>query len=571
MGPMVRGPGFNKRKVAKLAAVGILAMFAWSLIAAPASTGADEEPLEPSELSAYFTFADAAPVQTYFDHQALPAPATGPALAHSQTEVSLPSQASAIAWLVDFGIANGLHGTTTGSAVPTEANAKQPGGAPKAEFVTAGGPIGEEEFGRAAAGVSRATAVRSDAPKGLAHAYFGNLVFLPAAGSPEQPPGTYDPDATFPGGDKSAPTPDPAPRGQMAIMSIGSVASTSESIREGDTVTSVGVAELHDINIGNRTSDNRCTNCMRIDALRVETFARTNGQPGGSRAAFRVLLGRACRRSIEAEAAKGGPKEIDTCIGNSDGIQEISRFEDLNAFFDRPLWLIDKNLPGYTIGIRIHAGSQHVEAERVERTSSPPEDACRNYAYPNPDPKSKPIPACKALGVKTGPDQDQGQEAKAVAEGLDIDILTITATQFIPPSNELDQCFDAVPGEVGCPVGKIRQMRRTTYTFGVAQASAVARPGGFPVGPEPDLGVAGPPGAPGAPGAPGFSGPAGPPGSGGGGALIGGLQPGKFTLKFDWSSFKIKPWPADDMAKGFLSGGIIGGMALLIRRRLRLH
>src|SRR5438093_7196293 len=142
MGPMLRGEKLNRRRLTKLGALGLVAMFAWSLIAAPSSVGQDQEIVEPDTVSSYYTFADAVPITSYIDHQEIGAPAFGPGLAHSNTEVALPSEASAIAWLIDNGIANGLHGTTTGAKVPTEVSAKQPGGDSGAEFTTAGGPVG---------------------------------------------------------------------------------------------------------------------------------------------------------------------------------------------------------------------------------------------------------------------------------------------------------------------------------------------------------------------------------------------------------------------------------------------
>lgn len=643
MGPMTRGPKLDRRRVTKLAVFGILAMFLWSLIAAPSSTGQDEEPIEPDELSAYFTFADAAPIGLYFDHQGLItlAPATGAGVARSSTEVALPSAASGIAWLLDGGIAGqGVHGTTTGAAVPTEASAKQPGGAASAEFTSAGGPIGEDEFGRASAGVARASATRTGTPRGFAHSYVGNLYLLPAAGSPPEPPGTYDPDGTFPGGANQSPIPDPAPRGQMAILAIGSIASTTESVRSGDTVTSIGVAELTGINIGNRTSDNRCTNCITISGIRVETYARTNGQPGGSRAGYRVMLGRSCLRQFRpsttdnaVETVEKGlheqveqvpppdeikPYEADRCLqpgdprgpnpeepgaqGNYalDGSEEhIAQFND---FFGQPIII---PLPKEACGgqdciasVRITVGQPgNADQQRTERTLSPPDDPCRNYAYPDPDPKAKPVAACEQLDEsirpKTGPDRDAGQEAKAVAEGIDIEITTLIGAQFIPRSAEegdfidmLDHCLDGqIPDSVkdnaayetlnsraGCPIPGLRAVRTLNVTLGVAQAGAVARPGfefgdggggddgglidvppiGGPIGGGPIIG--------------------GDTGGGGGPVTVvggGGLGAGKYALKIDWSSLRIRPWKAKDMAKGILVGGIVGGMVLLIRRRLR--
>ncbi len=624
MGPMVRGPKLNRRRVTRFAVIGILAMFLWSLVAAPSSVGQAEEPVEPEELSAYFTFADAAPIALYADHQALPAPATGAGVARSSTEVALPSSASGIAWLLDGGIAGqGVHGTTTGSAVPTEATAKQPGGASSAEFTSAGGPIGESEFGGAAAGVARASATRIGAPRGFAHSYVGNLFLLPAAGSPPQAPGTYDPDATFPGGPNQSPIPDPAPRGQMAILSIASMASTSESIRSGDTVTSIGVAELTGINIGNRTSDNRCASaCITIAGIRVESYARSNAQLGGSRAGYRVMLGRACNRRFRPSSVDGAeesaskalgqpyepvvPHEEDQCVGNSAGDYTLDgsdeNIQSFNDFFGQRIII---PLPQSACGgvdcllaVRMTIGQPgHTDPKRAERTASPPEDPCRNYAYPDPAPKAKPVASCEELPPeirpKTGPDRDQGQEAKAVAEGIDLEITTLTGVQFIPTSQAegdlvdmLDHCLDGeIPDAVkenpaygqvinrtGCPIPGLRALRTLNITLGVAQAAAVARPGvvlgGGDTGgdippidlPPIDLPPIG-------------GGPIIDPGLGTGGGPVtvvgGGLGAGKYALKINWSSFRIRPWDAGDMAKGFLVGGIVAGIVLLIRRRLR--
>ena len=620
MGPMVRGEKLDKRRLTKLAAVGIIAMFTWSLIAAPASEGQDESVAEPEEISSYFTFADAAPIAGYVDHQALPAPAFGPGFAHTSTTVELPSEASAIAWLLDAGIANGLHGTTTGASVPTEVNAKQPGGEEKGEFTTAGGPVGEEEFGRVAAGVARVSAVHSAAPRGFGTAYFSDVCLFPAAGSPPEPPGTYDPDARFPGGAKQSPVPDPGPISRQCIVSAASIASTSQSIRENDTVTSISVAEISGITIGDRTSDNRCTNCFYIDAMRVEAFAQANGQPGGSKAGYRLMFGRACRRAfvpwttdtarealpppIGAEAPEA--HEEDQCLGNpsregfpegnadagADVLSEVPA-EDLNAFFDEPLILGMVPCPGTPgkncrLAIRVNAGERNIDPARAEHTTNPPEDVCRNYAYPDPNPKAKEDPDCKKYGVRTGVDKDQGQEAKAVAEGLDIDILTLTASQVIPPNEDLETCLEgripaalydneqfgtlygAVKDQVGCPIAGLRSIRELNLTFGVAQAGAVARPGFLPSEGGGDGGGLGgiiPPITP----------PIGPGtdiggGAGGGGVQViggGGLGSGKYGLKIDWKSLKIKPWPAKDLAKALFAGAIIAGMVLLIRRRLR--
>jgi hypothetical protein len=617
MGPMVRGEKRNKRRLTKLGAIGLIMMFTWSLIAAPSSIGQAEEIVEPDSVSSYFTFADAAPITSYFDHQALPAPAFGPGLAHSNTEVALPSEASAIAWLLDNGIANGLHGTTTGASVPTEVSAKQPGGDSGAEFTTAGGPIGEGDFGRLAAGVARATAVHSNAPRGSANAYFSDVCLLPAAGSPPEPPGTYDPDATFPGGDGQAPKKDEGPLARQCIVSAASIASTTQSFRDNDTVTSISVAEIVGITIGDRTSDNRCTNCFYIDGMRVEAYASSNGQPGGARAGYRLMFGRLCRRTFEPsstqnvedsinriagnEPADVPPHEVDQCIGdpsregfpdaNADAGADVLKqlpVAQLNEFFEKPAIIGEQTCPGSTkpctIAIKITPGQTHANPARAQRTTNSPENPCRNYAYPDITPKAKPIPECEKLGIKTGPDADQGQEAQAVAEGIDIEIFTLTAGQAIPPNADLESCLETqlpdavrdnqayatIKDQVGCPIAGLRAVRELNLTFGVASAGAVARPniiippidsgGGGGIIPPVNI----PPIDTG-----GFTG---GPGTGvGGGSVVGGggLGAGKYGVKLDWKSFKIKPWPAKDMAKAVLTGGIVAGMVLLIRKRLR--
>jgi len=525
--------------------------------------------------------------------------------------------------LLDNGIANGLHGTTTGAKGPTEVSAKQPGGDSGAEFTTAGGPVGNEAFGRVAAGVARATAIHSEAPRGFANAYFQDVCLFPAAGSPPEPPGTYDPDATFPGGNGQTPKHDDGPMARQCIVSAASIASTSQSIRDNDTVTSISVAEITGITIGDRTSDNRCTNCFYIDGMRVEAFASSNGQPGGSRAGYRLMFGRLCRRTFEPSSAQSvedsinkisgqppavvPPHEVDQCIGNpndhkdfpdenadagADALKQIP-VDQLNAFFEKPAIIGDQTCPGSTkpctIAIRITPGQAHTTPTRAQRTTNSPENPCRNYAYPDPTKNAKPIKDCSNLGIKTGPDVDQGQEAQAVAEGIDIEILSLTAAQAIPPNADLDSCFDNripdavrdndVTGEIystikdqaGCPIGTLRSVRELNFTFGVAQAGAVARPnivippfdsgGGGGILPPVDIPPIGPGDLTG-----------GGTGTGGSGVTVvggGGLGAGKYGLKLDWKSFKIRPWPAKDMAKAVLSAGIIAGMVLLIRKRLR--
>ena len=623
----------------------MIGMFFWGLVAAPASVGDEDPVVEPADLAAYSTLADARPVQTYFDHQAYQIP-LGPSLAHAQTEVALPSSASGIAWLVDGGLANGLHGTTTGSRVPTEASAKQPGGAAAQEFRVAGGPIGDEAFAEVGAGIAGARADHDDTPRGQAYSHFENLVILPAAGNPENPPGTFNPDNTFPGDENGAPTPDPQPQGQMAILSIGSMASTAESFRNGSVVTSIAVAEPTDIAIGNRTSDNRCTNCIRIDSIRAEAYVEASGQPGGARGRYRVIIGRACRRALDPDTNT----EVDQCIrpanaagelpqdstkgnpvGPPDETEEIQRFEELNNLFAEPIWTMLPGLEGKAIGIRLHAGTPHEDADRANRTSNPKEDPQRNYAYPDDRLKrecredsecehrfeGQEIPPSE----QQAPDQDLGTTAKAVAEALDIEITMLTLTQFVPSDAEFDEatmelaeqidedderpgiqitipecaasvCVPPIGSQIAgqqvqvWPLGQqtigldaLRTMRRINVTFGVAAATAIARPAPPAFGPGTTPPAPVPPQDQGSD--PTFTDvnipdvgsdvnlpatPAGPPGT----VIIRGDLSGPLKIKINWSRFQLKPWKPADQAKGFLGGGIIGGVWVLLRRRLKM-
>jgi len=554
----------------------------WSLLGAPATIGQEGSVEEPSDLAAYSTFADAMPVQLWFDHQTRQIP-LGPALAHSNSEVSLPSAASSIAWLVDGGVANGLHGTTTGAKVPTEASAKQPGGSSEEEFQVAGGPIGDGDFLEVRGGRAYAEAEHSQSPRGYSTSQYASLLVLPAAGSPSDAPGTFDPNATFPGGDPDQT--DPAPQGQMGILAIGDIASTAESLRENSTVRSIAVSELKDINIGNRTSDNRCTNCIRIDSIRTETFAETKGQPGSATADYRVILGRACRRAFNAETGT----EEDRCLPldprspeGTRGLQSIEEVEAFNDFFSEPIWwTVTNGQVTHTLGVRIHAGERHEDPNRARRTSDPKDDSERNYAYPASKKK----------------DKSEGQVAKAVAEGIEIEIFTITASQIAAdaeqriagtPAEELlreidedddqpglqisgpDQT-DPITGQQTIPTDTITSVRRLQLTLGVARASAVARPltdPGFGLGGG--IGGGGDTGGDASFGGDVNTGTGGDVGGGDttgtGATAVGGIT-GPLALKIDWASFRIRPWPPYDMAKGFAVAAIVAGAWWLIKRR----
>ncbi|HVL32318.1 MAG TPA: hypothetical protein VM600_01920 [Actinomycetota bacterium] len=597
LGDPSRPERFRERKAVRVALALVAALMTWSVVAAPSSSGDETQTAEPEELSGYSTFGDAMPVQMYFDHQTRLIP-LGPAIAHSQTEVSMPSASSSIAWLVDNGIANGLHGTTTGAKVPTEAAAQQPGGSDKEEFSAAGGPIGSDGFIRVQAARALAEATSGSSPRAYGNAFIGNVSVLPAAGSPKDPPGTFDPGATYPGGEPGQT--DPAPRGQMALVSIGKIASTSDSFREGNVVTSIAVATLKDINIGNRTSDNRCTNCIRIDWLRVEAFAQASGQEGGSSARYRVTAGRACRRGFNAETGT----EEDRCLPldprdprGAKGLQSIDELEEFNKQFERPIWTtISDGQIDYTLGVRLHLGSTHRSDSRSRRTTSPKDDPERNKAYPDTRPKDPERPG----GDHVAPDKDAGQVAKAVAEGLDVELWTITTSQAINDGerriagtpaatilSSVDQDKESpgiqlsAPGAAGSatgtqtiPVDTIGSVRRVHLTLGVARAAATARPSGGIAAGTTAPGIGAPEGADvggvsfGSSDAPALPEGAAPAPESGGPTTTLGIGNGPLALRIDWASVRVKPWPPGDMAKAISLLAIASGLWLLARRRL---
>lgn len=596
MGPMVHGRSLNRRLVAKWAAIVLAGLMIWSLIAAPPSTSQALVPEEPFDLSTYSTEADAAPVRGTFDHQVAFVAAT-PAIAHSTSQVIKPSTASGTAWVIDNGLVNSVWSTSFGTEVFSEASATaQPGQQASDEFGVPhhGLTIGAEDTGRFQTGRSFAEAESLTVPRGYANSYMANFYVLPKPGSPQDPPGTFDPGDEFNGEQ------DPNPEGQMAYVAIGSIASTTESLRDGDTVKSIAVSEANDINIGNRTGDNRCTGCISIDYVRAEAYAEANGAPGGAHGAFRVILGRMCRRAFNADA--GG--ETDACIGPQTGIQSdtfaraecearapeghedkcqnVPTSDEVNEFFaGNQVW---QQLPGFedtVIGISLHAGRA-----RTDEDGEP----VANFAEPG--------------------EANDGQEARAVAEGLRI---AITIVSFGPsnediagsPLGNLDQdpdreglqvndavCFtedqyEQLPEQIQdrvsiCPVGAqtittgpVRDARLFELRLATASAAALARPGsGFSPGgddgdddgpqviipeiniPEiriPEIRI--------------------PEGFGSGGpstTVVSGYQGGPLELAIDWSSISIKPWPATDMAKGIVTGGILGLGGWLLRRRLRI-
>jgi hypothetical protein len=291
-----------------------------------------------------------------------------------------------------------------------------------------------------------------------------------------------------------------------------------------------------------------------------------------------VIVGRACRRAFDANAGT----EADECLPldphepeGSRGLQRIGQLEQLNRFFERPIWYeVTSGEVDYMIGIRVHAGARHRSDARSRRTSDPPDDARRNYAYP----------------ADRRHDRDHGEVAKAVAEGLDIEIWTITLQQAhddaqrrikgTPMQDLIDQVDedDAQPGiqvsgpgplanqtgQQTIPTQTVRSIRRLQMTFGVARASAVAR----------GLSSFGSTSA-GAPSSGGLGG-----GIASGGVDYGGSSSGDglgtaaptgiagpLSLRIDWSSFHVKPWPPYDMAKAIFVGAMLAGIWWLARRR----
>lgn len=593
MGVMTKRSPESRRKLAKWGAAATAGLFLWSFIAAPSAQTADEEIVEP--LAAYDAVADAAPIRGLVAHKTYLVEVE-PAIARSTSEVSLPSTATSTSWLADFGLANGLHGTTTGNKVPTEATATMPGGPEREEFSIGNPTVGNGAFLGFGAAVNRASATSGERPRGFGHAYLLNLNLLPAPGSPEAPPGTYDPDGDTakeqehatpsPG---STETPDdpqaftPNPKGQMAILSIGSVASSADTFREDNTVVSISVAELNGINIGNRTADGRCTNCITIDSMRVEARAETDGTKEGGRASWRILMHRACRVAITNNPTTGQAYEGVQCLDpnpdmlieafetqnpdegehaiadpNARGVRKIQTLDRLNEAFKG----LSDALGVKDLGLSLRAGTDEENSVFVDST---------------------------------------GEEAIAAARGLVLELRTTGTSEFILDkiagndsfkqliSGADEQCQKvadvpkpgplaspppqlgavAVPPQCGSAAVDSATTGRTLrlalgHVKAVAKASVLTGlPGGegdegtqVPTITIPEIKI------------PSFNI---PPGGGGGNTTVvqgGGLQAGPLKLKVHWSSISLKPWKAKDMAKGFFSGGMVVGIVALVRRRL---
>lgn len=578
MGIMDRRSPRDRKRVARWGVLGIAGLFVWSFVAAPGALTAEEEVAEPEMLSAYDTVADAAPILGLLDHQVFLVP-VGSAIAHSNAEVSQPSAASATAWLVDLGIANGLHGTTTGNKVPTETTASQPGGTPSEEFVVLREPVGNESTIHYGSAVSRAFAEHSQRPRAFAHSYLAGLVVLPAPGTAPEPPGTYDPagdaakERENPGPVPSgSPTPDdpraytPNPRQPMAILSIGSIASTSESFREEGRVVSISVAELNGINIGNRTADNRCTNCITIDSMRIEARAESDGTKEGALAAWRILIHRACRIAIANDPQTGAAFERVTCLDpNPDKIIEVrdeesfrEAFEDPNARGVRKIETLDRlneafaaiaqGLGTKDLGIRVYFATQKDNVAAVSSTGDEAGALARGIVFEL---------RTTAVGEKVGQAGEAGQGLVEAGDQACGQLNSGIPEQLNAPS-------------VPCPSGVFntaRAPRVVRLTLGQVSASAKAIPAFVlpplvedtgPTLPDittPDLGA--PPVVE-------------PPQPAGGTTILqSGIRSGPLKLKIDWSSIRLKPWKPKDMAKGLFAGALGAGMVWAVRRRLR--
>lgn len=593
MGLMTKRTTAARRRWWRYAALVMVSLFAWSFVASPntaASNAADEEIAEPA-LAAYNTIADAAPIRGLVDHQTYLVSAE-PAIARATSEVALPSQATSTSWLTTFGTVDGLHGTTTGNKVPTETTATQPGGDTEQEFALHRGSMGNEQLFQFGAGVVRSKAERSNRPRGYGHAYLANLALLPAPGSPDAPPGTYDPEGDAAKEKENPPSPGaddpqaytPNPKAQMAILSVGSVASTAETFREQTKVVSVAVAELSGINIGNRTADGRCTNCITIDSMRVEARTESDGTAEGALASWRILIHRACRVAFTNDPQTGAAYEGVQCLNpNPDGF--VAAIEGSSAEQGREA-LTDPNARGVR---------SFKEAERLNELFATLGEAL----------------GVEDLGVtlRVGTDPENiamvdkaDYSAAAVARGLVLEFRTSVASHVLNEiaGNEalkgLIQVVDggcgAIAGPAGenlpqlpppasaigvpaaCGTGAVQAgqtMRTLRIAFGQVRVASKAVPGAetggddddTPVNPDPEIPVID---------IPEFEIPEFniPPGGGGNTTVISGLQAGPLKMRIDWGSMGVKPWKPKDMAKGFLSGGMALGLWALVRRRLSL-
>ncbi|HVL88901.1 MAG TPA: hypothetical protein VM841_01570 [Actinomycetota bacterium] len=595
MGVMTRRTTEQRRRLWRWVALAMLGLFTWSFIASPntaASNAAGDEEITEPALAAYHTLADASPIRGLIDHQTYLVSAE-PAVGRSTSEVALPSQASATAWLTTFGTVDGLHGTTTGNKVPTETTATQPGGDPEQEFALHRGSLGNDELFQFGAGVSRAKAVRSNRPRGFGHAYLANLALLPAPGSPEAPPGSYDPEADKAKEKENPPSPGaddpqaytPNPKAQMAILSVGSVASTAETFREESKVVSIAVAELNGISIGNRTADGRCTNCITIDSMRVEARTESDGTKDGALASWRILVHRACRVAFTNDPQTGAAYEGVQCLNpnpdgfvaaiegssadqgrealqdpNARGVRQVEQAEKLNELFAS----LEKALGVKDLGVTLRVGTDRDNAAHVDPSDYSAAAVARGLVL-----EFRTAVTSQVLDEIAGNQSLQGL-IQVVDGGCGA--VAGPAGQHLPP---LPPPASAIGVPAACGTGAIQSgqtMRTLRIAFGQVRTASKAVPGDadFGGGDDDDTGI---PPFPEMPvidipeiEIPEFNIPPG----GGNTTVIAGLQGGPLKMRIDWGSMGIKPWKPRDMAKGFLSGGMALGLWALVRRRLSL-
>ncbi len=588
MGIMSKRSPADRRRLARYGAQAIVALILWSFIASPnTAQTAEEEVVEPSTLSAYNAIADAAPIRGLVQHNTYLVSAE-PSIARSTSEVSLPSQATSTSWFAELGTLNGLHGTTTGNKVPTETTSTQPGGAKSEEFKIQKGFVGNDELLTFGAGVVKSSAEHSNRPRGYGYASLGSLSLLPAPGSPEAQPGTYDPESDEAKEVERPPSPGtddptaytPNPKGQMAILSIGSVASTSETFREEEKVVSISVAELNGINIGNRTADGRCTNCITINSLRVEARTESDGTKEGARASWRILLHRACRVAFANDPTTGAAYESVTCLDpnpdaiieaksadegedairdpNARGVRKVKTLDQLNDAFAS----LAKALNVAEIGIDLRVGT-HQENAAV-KTPAISSAAARGLVL-----ELRTTAASQVLTDMAANDSVKG--LVQVVDGACAPVADTLGGQNIPVKPPVP-----IPRE--CATGAQQSasaVRTIKLALGQVRATSQAVLGtGLGGGDPGEIDTGGD-----TPDFPSFEIPSFdiptfdiPAGGGGGGQnvfLQSGLQAGPLKLRVDWASVGLKPWAPKDMAKGFFTAGLIAGVWALIRRRLR--
>ncbi|MHB8511408.1 MAG: hypothetical protein ACYDCC_04445 [Actinomycetota bacterium] len=584
MGIMARRTKEARRRAWRIGCIAIVLLFAWSFAFSPnpAPSRADDV-VEPSNLSAYDATADAAPIRGLIQHN-LYLVSAEPSIARSTSEVSLPSIATSTSWLLTFGTLDGANGTATGNKVPTETTASQPGGDASQEFALQHGSIGNASLLSFGAGVAKATAEHSNRPRGFGYGYLAGLNLLPAPGSPEAPPGSYDPS-----GDKAqeGPSPSPSaspdpqhytpnPKQPMGIISIGSVASTSETYREDTRVVSIAVSELNGINIGNRTAEGTCLNCITIDNLRVEARSESDGTKDGMLASYRILIHRACRvaftdptnttagayetaqcldpnpdRIIEA-VQSSNPNEAEDALVDSraTGVRKIETLDELNA----QLTTLAAGLGVKDIGIKLSVGTDQ-----------------DNQASETPSASSA---SARGLIVELNTDA-ASNSLNQIASNSDAQMLVQTVDKQCEPIADTIGAHAAVPVPRDCASAAVENAQvQRVLRIALGQVSTAAQASLAPtIAPASTSTNTSPATTPAAPSAPQSLSYVPPPASAPSGSqpqnvTLQGLQAGPLSLHVDWHTIGIKPWKPKDLTKGLIFAGLVAGVYVLLRKRL---